>query len=371
MSTIEIPPANAKTSGPRLRAVYREPEGQVHLDWPQGRIEEAIQNPGGTTWIDIDDRNSDLPGVEALFRDTFHFHPLAIEDALRDSNVPKLDDWGEYLYIVFHSIDFNPDTDDLELHELDVFLGRNYLVTYHTEPLALLDRLRQALERDGGQRLAHGPDHLLYVLLDLGVTDYLPAIEHLDDAIDTAQDEVFEAPTTRTVQKIFRVKRSALRLHRALIPLREVVNRLARDEHPQIDAPDRVYFRDVYDHLVRIHDISETLRDLISGALDTYLSAISNRTNEVMKTLTIVTVMFLPMSFLASFFGMNFFGETLAFKAPLPRAFLFGTTCLIMVLTAGWMWFWAHGRNIPRFREWLHVRRPRKARKEETHAHRW
>jgi magnesium transporter len=370
MSTIEIPASNAKSAAPRLRTVYREADGQVHLDWPQARVDEAIQQPDGTTWIDIDDRNSDLPGVEALFRDTFHFHPLAIEDALRDSNVPKLDDWGEYLYIVFHSIDFNPDTDDLELHELDVFLGRNYLVTYHTEPLALLDRLRQAIERDGGQRLAHGPDHLLYVLLDLGVTDYLPAIEHLDDAIDTAQDEVFEAPNTRTVQKIFRIKRSALRLHRALIPLREVVNRLARDEHPQIDAQDRVYFRDIYDHLMRVHDISETLRDLISGALDTYLSAISNRTNEVMKTLTIVTVMFLPMSFLASFFGMNFFGETLAFKTELPRAFMFWSACLIMVLTAGWMWFWAHGRKIP-WRRASRYKHREKKRTGESHPHQW
>jgi magnesium transporter len=187
---------------------------------------------------------------------------------------------------------------------------------------------------------------LLYLLLDLGVAEYLPAIEHLDDAIDTAQDEVFESPTPRTLQKIFRVKRSALRLHRALIPLREVLNRLARDEYPQIDARDRVYFRDVYDHLVRLHDISETLRDLISGALDTYLSAISNRTNDVMKTLTIVTVMFLPMSFLTSFFGMNFFGETLAFKTAFARGFMFWTTCLIMVFTAGWMWMWARSRGI-------------------------
>src|SRR5262249_58982196 len=127
---------------------------------------------------------------------------------------------------------------------------------------------------------------------------------------------------------------AALRLHRTLIPQREVLNKLARDPYDQIDAQDRVYFRDVYDHIVRLHDISETLRDLISGALDTYLSAISNRTNEIMKTLTVVSVMFLPMSFLASFFGMNFFGASLSFESPLPRAFLFWTTCLIMILTA-------------------------------------
>jgi magnesium transporter len=343
MSTTSIP-ERLQTQVPRLRAIYRASSGELHLDWPISQMADALADGKGTLWLDIDDRGQDLASVDTLFREVFHFHPLAIEDALQDTNVPKVDNWGDYLYLVFHSLDFNPDSDDLQLHELDIFLGYNYLVTYHSEPLALLDRLRQSLERDGGQRLSNGPDHLVYLLLDLGVADYLPAIEHLDDAIDTAQDEVFASPTPRTLQKIFRVKRAALRLHRALIPLREVLNRLARDDYPQIDAPDRVYFRDVYDHLVRLHDISETLRDLISGALDTYLSAISNRTNEVMKTLTMVSVVFLPMSFLAGFFGMNFFGETLAFKTQLPRSFMFITTCLIMVLTAAAMWFWARAR---------------------------
>src|SRR4029078_920295 len=135
-----------------------------------------------------------------------------------------------------------------------------------------------------------------------------------------------------------------LRLHRALIPQREVLNRLARDSYHQIDARDRVYFRDVYDHTVRLHDISETLRDLISGALDTYLSAISNRTNEIMKTLTLVTVMFMPIAFLAGFFGITFFGESLEFKAWLPKDTLFAIVCLVTLVPPGAMWFWARRR---------------------------
>ena len=239
---------------------------------------------------------------------------------MQETHIPKLDDWGRYIYLVLHSIAFDPETDHLRLHELDVFLSTNYLVTYHNEPMATIDGLTRLLERDSGDRLARGPDHLLYHLFDAGSADYLAAIEHLDEAIDAAQEEVFHDPSPQTLQTIFRVKRAALKIHRIIAPQREVVNRLARDEYPQIDAADRVYFRDVYDHLVRLHDITETLRDLISGALDTYLSAISNRTNEVMKILTIVTVMFLPMSFLAGFFGMNFFGETLAFVTPaLPQ----------------------------------------------------
>jgi magnesium transporter len=182
---------------------------------------------------------------------------------------------------------------------------------------------------------------LLYHLLDLGVSDFLPAIERLDEAIDAAQDEVFGDPDPGTLRDIFRVKRAALRLHRTLIPLREVLNRLARDEHVQIDALDRVYFRDVYDLLLRLHDISETLRDLISGALDTYLSAISNRTNDVMKTLTVVTVLFLPLNFVVGFFGMNFFGDNISLSVGhrLHLVLFLGIlACMIASPLAMWVW---------------------------------
>jgi magnesium transporter len=331
-----------------VRAAYRSGDGHVHLNWPAERVGEAVADRAGVLWLDVQGLAPNLGSVERLFQEVFHFHRLAIDDALKEKNAPKLDDWGEYLGLVFHTVDFNPVTDALQLHELDAFLGPNYLVSYHIESLPAIDRLRQLLERDSGQRLAQRPDLLLYHVLDLGVADYLPAFEHLDEAIDDAQNEVFTAPTPRTLRKIFQIKRAALRLHRAMIPLREILNRLARDEYPLIDAHNRVYFRDVYDQLVRIHDISETVRDLISGALDIYLSAISNRTNEVMKTLTIITVVFLPLSFVQGFFGMNFFAENLALRSSLPRTFLFWLTCLMMVLTPPVMWAWAHGRWLGR-----------------------
>ncbi len=341
------PPVHVKGgAGHRIRVVYRDGSGEIHLDWPAARIVDAVEDRQGTVWVDIHDIEPEANGdVEALLSDVFHFHPLAIEDALKECHVPRVDDWDDYLYLVFHSIDFEPETDGLRLHELDIFLGANYLVTYHTETLPLIDWHRRNIERDSKNRLKHGADHLLYHLLDKGVSEYMPALEHLDDAVDAAQDEVFERPTTRTIQSIFQIKRSTIRLHRILGPQREVLNRLARDEYGQIAAEHRVYFRDVYDHLVRIHDITEGLRDLISGALDTYLSAISNRTNEIMKTLTLVTVMFMPMSFLAGFFGMNFFGESLEFKAWLPKDTLFVSVCLVTFLTPGAMWLWARRRG--------------------------
>jgi magnesium transporter len=330
---------------PRIRVVYRSGAGDVNADWPVDRIAEAIADTQGTLWVDIEDRESNTARVEPLLRDVFGFHALAIEDALKECHVPRVDNWDRYLYMVFHSVSFDASDMELRLHELDLFLGQNYLVSYHSEPLPVTDQLRRNLERDQGQSLERGADHVLYLLLDLLVADYLPVIEHLDDAIDNAQDEVFGTPSTRTLHRIFQVKRAALRLHRTLIPEREVLNRLARDTYSQIDAQDRVYFRDVYDHTVRLHDISETLRDLISGALDTYLSAISNRTNEIMKTLTLVTVMFLPMTFLAGFFGMNYFGATLAFQSELPHTLLFWITCFVMFVTPFCMAYWARMRK--------------------------
>ncbi len=334
------------SNGPRYRLVYRESAGALHLDWPLSRLSEALADTEGTLWLDIENRQSEMAEVDLLFRDTFGFHPLAIDDALQESNVPKVDDWEQYLYVVFQAVSFVPEGLSLELHELDAFLGMNYLVTYHTEPMKLVDAVRVLIERDGGSRLKLGADHILYYLLDHAVADYMPAIEHLDELIDQAQEEVLENPTPRTLQRILGVKRASLQLHRVLLPQREVLNRLARDDYDQVDERDQVYFRDIYDHLVRLHDVLETLRDLIGGALDTYLSAISNRTNEVMKALTIVTVLFLPLNFMVGFFGMNFFGDNIHLNGlKVSHAWTFAAIVAAMVCGSWGMWIWARWRG--------------------------
>ena len=329
------------------RVIYRDGSGVIHLDWPADRVEAAINDPDGTVWVDVEDLDSAHNSeVETLFRDLFHFHPLAIEDALKDVHVPRIDDWGNYLYLVFDTLDFHPETDELQLHELDLFLGANFLLTYHNETVEVLNRHQRLIEREPDERLKLGPSHLLYHLLDDVVAEFLPAIEHLDAAINDAQDEVFDHATPETLRRIFQIKSSAMRIYRVVNPMREVLNRLARDPYPQIRVEHRVYFRDVYDHLVRVHDIVESLRDLIGGALDTYLSIVSNRTNDIMKVLTLLNVMFLPMTFLAGFFGMNFFGETLMFQAPdLPKTALFGLTVTMMLLTPVGMWIMARSRG--------------------------
>ena len=343
----EAPPVGGGPSAQSvIKLTYRDGKGVFHADWPASRIEEAIGEKEGLLWVDILGPDEHVtPELQDWLCRIFHFHHLAVEDALRQTHIPRVDDWGEYLYIVFHVAGFQPDSDQLDLHELDIFLGLNYLITYHTAPLSILEQDRVSIERDPRDRMRHGADHLLYRFLEMAIDESLGAIQNLDEQVDRIQNAVIENANPKSLRSIFRVKRAAILLHKTLSPQREVLNRLARDPYQPVQPKHRVYFRDLYDHVVRIHDISESLRDLIAGALETYLSVVSNRTNDIMKTLTIVTVMFMPMSFLVGFFGMNFFGETLAFKNPMPRPLLFWGSNAIMAMSPCFIWFYARWKK--------------------------
>jgi magnesium transporter len=348
LSPVGAPATEAASLGPEstIHVTYRDAAGVLHTDWPSSRVKECLADTAGILWIDIQgpDEHS-IDHVEAWLLDVFHFHPLAIEDALKECHIPKVDDWGDYLYVVFHVAKMEPNSDVLVLQELDLFLGPNYLVTYHSSPLSILEQDRLNIERDPRDRLRNGADHLLIRFLELAVDQSLIAIEQLDDRVDAIQEAVIENASPKNLRSIFTVKRSAIELHKNLGPQREVLTKLARDPYKPIQPKHRVYFRDLYDHVVRIHDISESLRDLISGTLDTYLSVVSNRTNDIMKTLTIVTVMFMPMSFVTSLFGMNFFGEALALNWPFPKVLLFWASCGIMAVSPCFIWIYARRRK--------------------------
>jgi magnesium transporter len=340
----ESPPAANPSA--TLRAIARFARDHIELDLPIERIPEVLADPKSTLWLDIQLPNGDTANLEPLLRNVFRLDPLAIEDALRETNTPKLDEWDHYLCIVFHALRFNPEQYDLHLIELDLFLGKNFLVSCHAEPITAVDRLTRLLTRDPERQLAHGADHLLYHLLDMIVAEHLAAIEHLDETIDSLEDQILSRPNPQTLHTILRVKQAALKLSRSIGPQREVANRLVRDSFPQIDTKDRIYFRNVYDQLVRLHDITETVRDLVSGALDTYLSVVSNRTNDVMKTLTLVSVLFLPLNFLVGFFGMNFFGDNIHLDGiQWPHDAMFAACLLAMAAAPGLLWLWGKRRG--------------------------
>ena len=289
------------------RAIYYKGNGDLMPDITPDDYAAALQDKEGVLWVDF--TGEEPAPTEKILLTIFGFHPLAVDDALNETHIPKVDDWEQYLYIAMHAVSYINSSEDIDTIELDVFLGENYIVTHHDLPIQALDRVWDTCEKDG-RYFKRGADHVLYVLTDGLVVDYMQVVEAIDEEIERVEDLVFHRTSTEIVQRIFTLKRTTLHLRRVLSPLREVLNKLARDDYAVIDVKDRIYFRDVYDHLVRLHDISESLRDLVGGVLDTYLSVINNRMNDIMKTLTMITTVFMPISFIVGFYGMNFFQPT-------------------------------------------------------------
>jgi magnesium transporter len=312
-----------------IRILCRAAQGAAMIELQPGQLADALKAKRNLIWVDLSGEATEA--YQPLLTEIFGFHPLAVEDALVETHLPKIDDWNEYIYLVLYGVDFDRTNLEVDSHEVDVFVGANFMVTHHTEPVNAIERLRSIYQRDS-RRLQRGTDYLLFELADTIVADFMPCLDALDDTANELEDEVFNNPARDTLPRIFTLKRSAIQLRRILSPQREVLNRLARDEYRVVDARERIYFRGVYDHLVRLHDINEGLRDLIGGALDIYLSATSNRLNEVMRILTMVTVFGLPLTFIASFFGMNFFGATYEIPAPLEGKVLFLIAMAAMII---------------------------------------
>lgn len=321
-----------------IRSFYHPQNGNPAATLAVADFALALQNPNGLLWVDIALESNDAS--KSILLDVFHFHPLAVDDALEEIHVPKVDDWGEYLYLVVRAVDpqLVPGL-QLDTVELDVFLGQNYVVTYHNKNLPAIDRVWNSLQRDARQS-AKGADYLLYRLIDEITSDYLLMAEEIDDEINLIEDQLFNDPEASLLEQIFSLKRDLLHLRRIIAPQREMVNKLARGDYAVIEPDARVYFRDVYDHFVRLYDIIENLRDLVAGALEIYLSVVSNRMNSVMKTLTVITTLFMPISFLAGFFGMNFFQPVIRLEAWTGwPAFVVALTVIILfpVLMLWWI----------------------------------
>jgi magnesium transporter len=242
-------------------------------------------------------------------------------------------------------MDIKKNGDGWESHvdELDIFLGQNYIVTHHDEPIKAIEETWVSCDRDP-RTLQEGADHLLYKIADYLITEYMPIVEKIDDAVDQIEDQVFDRPSPRTLEQLFALKRVLLAMRRIVLPQREVMNKLARDDFQVVDPKDRIFFRDLYDHLVRLHDLNESLRDLVGGVLDTYLSVINNRMNEIMKTLTIITVLFMPLTFLTGYFAMNFFEPLGNLKAWTADPVFYVTLAIIFILPI-FMFIWFRRRT--------------------------
>jgi magnesium transporter len=257
-------------------------------------------------WVDLEART---PETESLLVDTFALHPLTIEDVWTDSATPKLEQIGDYVYVLAHSARRGADPSECELVELDVVIGTTFVLTHDAQGSGATLAVHEELARSP-RLLAKGPAWLAHAFLDRLVDGYLPLVDDLDDRVEALEGDVVAKAGTpegrEVLARIFALKRSLQSLRRASLHEREMLLRLSRGDFEAIPREALPYFRDVYDHLVRVADLAESYRDLASSALDAYLSAQSNRLNEIMKALTLISTVMLPLTFIAGVYGMNF-----------------------------------------------------------------
>lgn len=302
-------------------------------------IEEKLHSTDGFTWISLEKSNNEE--MDQILRGLMHFHPLPIEDCQSSGyQTSKIDDFSDYIFVITHAVNPAKEIGDLETMELDFFLGKNYLVTCYTDDIMPpISKTWELIQRD--YRLSkYGPDFLCHTILDSLVDDYMPLIDQMESEVEWLEDSALEKPRQETLQRLLSLKHSIMSLRRIIAPQREVMNRLSRDEFSQIDKQSLIYFRDIYDHLVRIQDLTDVIRDIVSGALDIYLNSTSLRLNEIMKALTIVSTVFLPLSFITGAFGMNFIHIPGA-----AHEYGFYLTCLGLVILGIFMLLYFRKRN--------------------------
>jgi magnesium transporter len=293
------------TDEPHLWTCYSDPGGKIRKDLTPDGIARAAASGVGTLWVDVDTRD---PANVSLLKDVFHFHPLAIEEAVNPQSRVKLEEFDHYVLLIVRTVAFCETTEDpydLDTVNISFFLGNNYLVTVHgadTNPVAttadLLDRKPELA--------SHGPARLMHAIVDQAVDAYFPIIDKLDEFMDSLEERIFAQFDQNALREVFAVKRLVLNLRRHLAPERDALSVLTNRPSTLLTPDTQIYFRDIYDHVLRIYDSLETFRDLLSSTLDSYLTQVSNRLGMATKALSVVATVTLPFVVVSGMWGMNF-----------------------------------------------------------------
>ena len=270
------------------------------------RIEECFPftDKPTVTWININGLHQ-LDIIEKI-GEHFNVHPLVLEDIVNTGQRPKIEDFVDYIFVTLKMLRYSDEEKETEAEQVSLILGSNFVISFQENEGDVFDPIRQRIEADKGRIRKMGADYLAYALMDAIVDNYFTILEKLGDRIEDFEEELVVNPKPETLQAIHHLKREMIFLRKSVWPLREVINRLERWESSLINKSTAIYFRDVYDHTIQVIDSVETFRDMLSGMLDIYLSSISNRMNEVMKVLTIIATIFIPLTFIAGVYGMNF-----------------------------------------------------------------
>jgi magnesium transporter len=315
-------------------------EGQIHA-WKAEELEQlqAVKATAPVSWIDVIGLHQ-IETIETIGR-IFAIHPLLLEDILNTEQRPKADQYGDHLYVilkVFQWYGTQPAVGQpisggaIAAEQVSIVLGQRFVITFQEHQQDIFDPLRERI-RSGHSRLyERGADYLAYSLLDTVVDQYFVILEALGELIEDIEDEVVSNPTPTTLQSIYELKQELIFLRRSVWPLREILNVLQRGDSPLIDQETVLYLRDVYEHTVQVIDTIETYREIVSGLIDIYLSSVSNRMNEIMKLLTLIATIFIPLTFITSLYGMNF-----RYMPELGWRWGYPLTWLVIVLISGGM----------------------------------
>lgn len=323
------------------RSWFRDADGTVRRDVSPRDLAEIVRSGNGQLWVDIDSRNRHQ---HAVLEKVFHFHPLAIEDTLNPDSRVKLEEYDGYLFIIVRGVcfeDTTPDPYDLETFNLYFFLGPNYLVTVHGERSTVIKLISDVLDRSPDV-LGRGAQRLLHMVMDAAVDEYFPLLARIDDLVEAFEERVFVRFDRDTLQDILAVKRLILSLRRHLFPQREVFNLLTNRPSALLSPETQIYFRDVYDHVLRINDGLETQRDLIGGSMEAYLTQVSNRLGMVTKGLSVIATLSVPFVVVSGMWGMNFqrlplASEPLGFWLMLVLQLAIGGALLAVMVWRKWL----------------------------------
>ena len=284
--------------------VYKKGIPKIQGNFTAKDLPELLKDLSAVIWVDME---SPTEEDERVLLDVFKFHPLTVEDCRENRHYPKIEEFEDYIYFIVHGVRAETSPERFNTIELDGFLGPNYVITYHHDMFRSINNVKQLLHTTP-VACQRGPAFLLHQILDQVVDFYSPVLDDFDDRIDRLEDDIFKLkqPNNEILSEIMDLKRSVLRLRRISVKQMDVLHLMSRGEFSLITEEMRPFYRDVHDHLVRVVDLAESYRDLISGSLEAYLSVVSNRLNEIMKVLTIFSAIMLPLTFIAGVYGMNF-----------------------------------------------------------------
>ena len=307
---IGLPPGTLVYTGDK----EKEPVKIKLIQYKQGEfVEKEIQkvedifsykDSDGISWINIDGIHN-LEIMEKI-QNHFNIHPLAMEDILHITQRPKMEEYDDYVFIVLRMLFYDESLRVLNSEQVSFILGKNYLITFLEDEGDVFDPVRDRIRKAGAKIRINGSDFLAYSLIDSIVDSYFHILEKVGEEVEELEDRLILQPEREDLQTVHRMRRNMILLRKSVWPLREVITAMQRNEHIVIQRQTQIYLRDLYDHIIQIIDTIESYRDMLVGMLDAYLSSMSNKMNEVMKVLTIISTLFIPLTFLAGVYGMNF-----------------------------------------------------------------